>query len=182
MTSICSRINEECCINLQPLDNSSELAIIRDWITENIQYKNEIEHWIDQIITRTSRWPRHIASYCNQIDVYLQKNEALTDSKLKTILEHGDVLKLKYYNQRCERLLRTDRKILAKLVQNLPSIFDKIDVIEFLKKERALLTMSKKEFWDASVVKGVFHLRVDGAFSISIPSFKTWLFEQYGND
>ncbi|MCY4298833.1 MAG: ATP-binding protein [Flavobacteriaceae bacterium] len=179
-----SRINEECCFNLQPLDNSSERAIIRDWITEKVKYKgykSEIEHWIDQITTRTSRWPRHIASYCNQIDVHLQKNEVLTDGQLKMILERGDVLKAKYYNQRCEKLLRTDRKILAKLVQHLPSIFDKIDVIEFLKKEKDLLTMTKEEFWDASVAKGVFHLRVDGAFSIPIPSFKTWLFEQYGN-
>lgn len=175
-----SRFNSKYSFNLQPLDKESERAIIRDWINEKVKGDEAIEGWIDKITPKTYQWAKHITSYCNAIHNQLQKVKKLSKETLQNVLDEGDYLKKDYYSQRCVGLLREDREILAKLVQTLPNVFTKTQVIDFLSKENSLLETQK--FFDFLMVRGIFHLGIDGDFSISMPSFKTWLVEQYGGE
>ncbi len=175
-----SRFNSEYTINLQKLEKQAERNIIEDWIKKEAKAKGNPEDWIDKISTRTYQWPRHIISYCNAIHNQLLDSKALSQENLNNVLEKGDALKKVYYEQRCTGLLIEDCEAVASAIKTLPKFFRKSEVIHFFTKEESLL--KPEELFQNCLSRGIFHLNNNRLFSVPIPSFKTWLIDEYSRN
>ncbi len=173
-----SRFNTGCVRYLQRLEPDAEQSIIHDWLTKEIKTPSDTTTWIQEIIKRTDRWPRHIQSYCNALCEFLEVGETLTNQRLKQVLKHGDDLKHTYYQQRCDGFHRKTRAFIASTVKQLPEQFDMEELIALFSK--TLSSEKASDLYQTVLSKGIVHMDQQGICSVPIPSLRSFLIEEYG--
>ncbi len=173
-----SRFNTGCVRYLQRLEPDAEQSIIHDWLTKEIKTPSDTTTWIQEIIKRTDRWPRHIQSYCNALCEFLEIGETLTNQRLKQVLKHGDDLKHTYYQQRCDGFHRKTRAFIASTVKQLPEQFDMEELIALFSK--TLSSEKANDLYQTVLSKGIVHMDQQGICSVPIPSLRSFLIDQYG--
>ncbi|MCY4268015.1 MAG: ATP-binding protein [Flavobacteriaceae bacterium] len=175
-----SRFNTNCIHYLEPIERDAERSIIDDWLTKEIKTPSDTTSWIDQITQRTDRWPRHIQSYSNAICDFLEPKESLTHHTLKQVLAYGDDLKLQYYEQRCDGISYQNRQLITSAMESLPPCFDQEDFISCLSKR--LSKEDARMLYETILSKGIIHIDQRGISSVPIPSFRSFLIEEYGQE
>ncbi len=178
-----SRFVGDCTVGLGALEEESEWAVIRDWLTKEGGAKGDPAPWIHAIAQQTHGWPQHIISYVKPAVAYLKSNNhRMTDDGLQIVLEKGAEHRIQYYRQRARGIDKRKRQVLAKTFNNVPlgETMEIDDIKSSLKQE-----YSKEEadyLFNKALEKGIIDERDDGDYGIPIPSMQTWLIEEYGRD
>ncbi|MCY3998133.1 MAG: hypothetical protein OXE55_02100 [Flavobacteriaceae bacterium] len=175
-----SRFNPAAIQYLKAIEPDAEQAIIHDWLTKEIKTPSDTTPWIQEIINRTDRWPRHIQSYCNAICDFLEPKESLTDQRLEEVLAYGDDLKSIYYEQQCDGISHQNRQLITSAIESLPTCFDQEDFISRLSKR--LSKEDARMLYETILSKGILHTDQRGISSVPIPSFRSFLIEEYGQE
>ena len=178
-----SRFDRKCTVKLGGLDKESESAVIRDWLTQAGGVVEDPTPWIESISEQTHGWPQHIISYVKPAEEYLNSNNhRMTDKGLESVLKQGAEARKDYYTKRVRGIDRKKRVSLARIFANVPlgETMKREDIISALTKEYSE-EESGKLFKDA-LERGIVDERDDGDYGVPIPSFHTWLIDNYGKD
>lgn len=178
-----SRFEDDCRVLIGCLDDESTCAVIRDFIVHKGHLNQPPSDWIETIANRTHGWPHHIISYADPASKYLAVHQHnLTDDALESVLQSGRDNQVDYYRIRLKGIGRKKRQILAKIFANVPlkGTIDKEDLMFAI-----LEKYSQKEaddLFNRALKQGIIDERKDGDYGIPIPSFHTWLVNEYGVD
>ncbi|MCY3998702.1 MAG: AAA family ATPase [Flavobacteriaceae bacterium] len=168
-----SRFSSTSAHYLEALDKEIEYKILKDWLTQEFQTPSNPEKWIDAITQRTEGWPRHLQSYVNAVNEYLDIGTSLKDHTLKKVLDFGDHLKILYYKDRCKGIPNKEKYLINMAIQSLPPHFEGEDFVSLLCEN---VPEEKADFlYERSLSKGIIHLDDNDVCSIPIPSLRTYL-------
>ena len=176
-----SRINGDCTVQLGRLDKKSECAVIRDWLIEEGRAKGDPHTWIQSIAEQAHGWPQHIISYIKPALKYLESNNRfMTDEGLKFVLEKGAEYREMYYETRAHDIDEDHRQALARAVMDVPT--DKTTTKPAITSSLKKSGLTKKEagkLFNQALEQGIIDQRKGGRYGIPIPSFHTWLVDEY---
>ena len=175
-----SRIAGDCTVRLGRLDKDSEFAVIRDWLIKDGRAKGDPHVWIKGIAEQAHGWPQHIISYIKPAVKYLKSNHHLmTDEGLKFVLEKGAEYRAMYYQKRVKGLNKKKRQILAKIFADVPleETIDFEDIMYVLENEYSQEVA--EDLFNKALERGIIDEREDGDYGIPIPSFHSWLVNEY---
>ena len=176
-----SRFDGDCTVQLGRLDKKSECAVIRDWLIEEGRAKGDPHTWIQSIAEQAHGWPQHIISYIKPALKYLKShNRSMTDEGLKFVLEEGAKYRETYYETRAHDIDEELREALAIAVMDVPT--DKTTTKSAITSSLKKSGLTKKEagkLFNQALEKGIVDQRKDGDYGIPIPSFHTWLVDEY---
>ncbi|MCY4224649.1 MAG: ATP-binding protein [Bacteroidetes bacterium] len=175
-----SGIDGDCTVQLGRLDEESERAVIRDWITHAGGAVGDPSRWIDSIAEKTHGWPQHIMSYVKPALKYLKSSHGkMTDSGLEFVYEKGNEYREEYYQKRVKGFDKKKRQDLAKIFADVPlgDTMELEDIMDALKEEYTEEIAEK--LFKKALERGIIDERKDGDYGIPIPSFHTWLVDQY---
>jgi len=176
-----SRINGDCTVQLGRLDKKSECAVIRDWLIEEGRVQGDPQAWIQSIAEQAHGWPQHIISYIKPALKYLESNNRfMTDEGLKFVLEKGAEYREMYYETRAHDIDEDHRQALARAVMDVPT--DKTTTKPAITSSLKKSGLTKKEagkLFNQALEQGIIDQRKGGRYGIPIPSFHTWLVDEY---
>ncbi|MCY4232260.1 MAG: ATP-binding protein [Bacteroidetes bacterium] len=175
-----SRINGDCTVQLGRLDKKSECAVIRDWLIKYGRAKGDPQVWIKSIAEQAYGWPHHIISYVKPaLKCLKSNNHFMTDEGLKFVLEKGAEYREMYYISRMNSIDRKKRQILAKIFADVPlgETKELDDIISVLENEYT--SEVAESLFNKALERGIVDEREDGDYGIPIPSFHTWLVDEY---
>jgi len=175
-----SRIAGDCTVRLGRLDKDSEFAVIRDWLIKDGRAKGDPHVWIKAIAEQAHGWPQHIISYIKPAVKYLKSNHHLmTDEGLKFVLEKGAEYRAMYYQKRVKVLNKKKRQVLAKIFADVPleETIDFEDIMYVLENEYSQEVA--EDLFNKALERGIIDEREDGDYGIPIPSFHSWLVNEY---
>jgi len=175
-----SRFDGDCTVQLGRLDKKSECAVIRDWLTKGGRAKGDPQVWIQSIAEEAHGWPQHIISYIKPALKYLESNNRfMTDEGLKFVLEEGAKYRKMYYQTRADGIDKKKRQILAKIFADVPlgETMYLEDIMSVLENEYTPEVAEK--LFKKALERGIIDERKDGDYGIPIPSFHTWLVDEY---
>ena len=175
-----SRFDGDCTVQLGRLDKKSECAVIRDWLIKDGRAKGDPQAWIQSIAEEAHGWPQHIISYIKPALKYLESNNRfMTDEGLKFVLEEGAKYRKMYYQRRADGIDKKKRQILAKIFADVPlgETMYLEDIMSVLENEYTPEVAEK--FFKKALERGIIDERKDGDYGIPIPSFHTWLVDEY---
>ena len=176
-----SRIEGDCTVRLGRLDKKSECAVIRDWLTKGGRVKGDPQAWIQSIAEHAHGWPQHIISYIKPALKYLESNNrSMTDEGLKFVLEKGTEYREMYYETRAHDIDKELREALARSVMDVPT--DKTTTKSAITSSLKKSGLTKKEagkLFNQALEQGIIDQREGGRYGIPIPSFHTWLVDEY---
>ena len=176
-----SRIEGDCTVRLGRLDKKSECAVIRDWLIEDGRAKGDPQAWIQSIAEHAHGWPQHIISYIKPALKYLKShNRSMTDEGLKFVLEEGAKYRETYYETRAHDIDEELREALAIAVMDVPpdKTTTKSAITSSLKKS-GLTEKEAGKLFNQALEQGIIDQRKGGRYAIPIPSFHTWLMDEY---
>ncbi|MCY4000327.1 MAG: ATP-binding protein [Bacteroidetes bacterium] len=175
-----SRFEGDCTVQLGRLDKESECAVIRDWLTQAGGAIGDPGRWIDSIAEQAHGWPQHIISYIKPAVKYLTSNHGrMTDEGLAFVYEKGNEYREEYYQKRVKGIDKKKRQDLAKIFAGVPlgDTMELEDIMDALKEEYTEEVAEK--LFKKALERGIIDERKDGDYGIPIPSFHTWLVDQY---
>ena len=175
-----SRFVGECTVQLGRLDKESECAVIRDWLTQSGGGAEDTTIWVEAIAEKTHGWPQHIISYVKPALKYLKSSHGkMTDSGLEFVYEKGNEYREEYYQKRVKGFDKKKRQDLAKIFADVPlgDTMELEDIMDALKEEYTEEIAEK--LFKKALERGIIDERKDGDYGIPIPSFHTWLVDQY---
>ncbi|MCY4171165.1 MAG: ATP-binding protein [Bacteroidetes bacterium] len=176
-----SRFGVDCIVRLGRLDKKSECAVIRDWLIEDGRAKGDPQAWIQSISEQAHGWPQHIISYIKPALKYLESNNRfMTDEGLKFVLEKGAEYREMYYETRAHDIDEDHRQALARAVMDVPT--DKTTTKPAITSSLKKSGLTKKEagkLFNQALEQGIIDQRKGGRYGIPIPSFHTWLVDEY---
>ncbi|MCY4225456.1 MAG: AAA family ATPase [Bacteroidetes bacterium] len=175
-----SRFDGDCTVQLGRLDKESECAVIRDWLTQAGGSVGDPTRWIDFIAGQTHGWPQHIISYIKPSVKYLASHHGrMTGEGLEFVLEKGNEYREEYYQKRVKGIDKKKCHILAKIFDGVPlgDTMELEDIMSALKEEYSEEESGK--IFEKALERGIIDERIDGDYGIPIPSFHTWLVDQY---
>jgi len=175
-----SRINGDFTVRLGRLDKKSECAVIRDWLIEDGRAQGDPQAWIQSISEQAHGWPQHIISYIKPALKYLESNNRfMTDEGLKFVLEKGAEYRETYYQTRLKGIGKKKRQILAKIFADVPlgETMEPEDIMSVLENEYT--PEVAESLFNKALERGIVDEREDGDYGIPIPSFHTWLVDEY---
>ncbi|MCY4171467.1 MAG: hypothetical protein OXF08_07695 [Bacteroidetes bacterium] len=154
--------------------------MIRDWLTKAGGAVGDTSAWIDAIVLRSNGWLQHIIAYAIPAKEYLESHQGqMTGGGLEFILEQGDQERDSYYNARMTDITLHQRQVLARIFSDLPpdSPIEKEYLINALAKDHSSEVAA--EMFKDLLHRGVVASRGDETYGIPIPSFRTWLLDNY---
>ncbi len=179
-----SRFYGDSMIDLQPIDQVSERAILRDYMVKGASLDAQhpdLNHWLDELSKETFQWPHHVASYGDVASKMIQENDGiLSNGLLKQVMEKGLLLKNQYYQHRFYEISAETRcHIYQSFFENEinTSLLNKDGILRDFKLNPYIEEPQKT--WDDLVGRGVVQWRDDGFYSIPIPSMRTWMLDQF---
>jgi len=178
-----SRFVRTCPVYLGGLDKASEVSVIRDWLTLEGSAQDETKMWVDSIAEQTHGWPQHIISYIAPAVEYLKSNHGvMTNEGLRFALKEGGVARTKYYQSRVKGIEKRKRQALARIFAGVEIgiYMERDNILDGLKEDFTQKEADK--LFNDLLERGVIDERIDGDYGIPIPSFHTWLIEEYGED
>ena len=176
-----SRFARGCVNHLGRLGRKEERAVIHDWLTKAGGAVGDTSEWIDAIALHAHGWPQHIICYAITAKESLESQQGhMTDEGLHFTLQQGDLERQIYYTARMKDITLRQRKVLARIFANLPkeSPIEKDQLIDALTENYSseVAANTFDELLHRGVVTSIGH----GSYSIPIPSFYTWLVDNYG--
>jgi len=178
-----SRFARGCTEQLGRLNKEAEEAVIHDWLMKAGGATGDLSAWINAIASRTHGWPQHIISYTDPANEYLKANQGcMTDEGLQLTLKKGEQERVLYYEARVKGISKRKRQVLARIFAHLPldSCMEEEDLIDALKEEYTHEEAEK--LFEDLLARGVLAERPEGDYGIPIPSFHTWLVNEYAKD
>ena len=175
-----SRFERSCDVRLGRLDKESVCGVIRDWLTHVGGGVEDPTPWIEAISEQTHGWPQHIMSYITPALNYLASNHRkMTDRGLEFVIEKGNEYRVGYYQKRVKGIDKKKRQVLAKIFAGVPlgDTMDLEDIMDTLKEKYPQEVAGK--LFKKALERGIIDKRDDGDYGIPIPSFHTWLVDQY---
>ena len=175
-----SRFEGDCTVQLGRLDKKSECAVIRDWLIKDGRAKGDPHIWIKSIAEHAHGWPQHIMSYIKPAVEYLKStNHLMTDEGLEFVLAKGAKYRKMYYQTRADDIDKKKRQILAKIFADVPlgETMYLEDIMSVLENEYTPEVAEK--LFKKALERGIIDERKDGDYGIPIPSFHTWLVDEY---
>ena len=176
-----SRIAKKCKFNMGPLEEGVARGVIQDWLKEEGKAKGDMTAWVDAIEEETYGWPQHIIAYTEPASDHLKENDGeMTGAGLATVLEQGRENRREYYEGRMAEFVSEERTSFAQIISSVPQdrSLKKTEILAHLAKEYG--EEKAKELFFRSVQKGVFYYSAKvGDYSVSIPSMRDWLLENY---
>ena len=175
-----SRFGVDCIVRLGRLDKKSECAVIRDWLIEDGRAKGDPHTWIQSIAEQAHGWPQHIISYIKPALKYLESNNRfMSDEGLELVLEKGKEYRETYYQTRVKGIDKKKRQILAKIFDDVPigETMELDDIMSVLENEYT--PEVAESLFNKALERGIVDEREDGDYGIPIPSFHTWLVDEY---
>ncbi len=179
-----SRFYTNAIIDLQRIDQSSEKAILKDYIVQEAHvdpHHPDLDHWLDQLSKETLQWPHHIVCYAETASKMLKKhNGVLSDHVLGTILGKGLALKNDYYQRRFYKISPRMRCFIYHAIFENEMNPNTIDVDTVLDDfELNPYIKEPKKTWNDLVSRGIVQVQGNGFYQIPIPSMRTWMIGQY---
>ena len=177
-----SRFKGGCFVELGALSKDSERAVIRDWLVKEGGAKGDPGPWVDAISQKTHGWPQHISAYGDAAAKQIQNDHGeMTSEGLEVVHRLGTERREAYYEQRAEKISRKERHSLARLFQNvsIEDGLDEKDIEEFLSREYG--SAEARDLFKRAVECGILHSQ-KGAYTIPIPSMRTWLILNYARE
>ena len=180
-----SRFTGKNIFNLGALDKKAEKSILKKWIIESGGKENDenIEFWIKKITEETHCWAHHITSYTSAIFKELKKtNGKLTTVGLEKVLASGSDSKKKFYIQRLDEFDKRECQLISSFLKKNKDFifFDKEKIIDFFKDNVGF--DAGLELYERFVQDGVLHRNENKDYMIPIPSMRTWLINQFGQN
>ncbi|MXW33140.1 MAG: ATP-binding protein [Rhodothermaceae bacterium] len=177
-----SRFRGGCFVELGALGKESECAVIRDWIVKEGGATGDPAPWIDAIAQNTHGWPQHISAYGDAAAKQIQYDDGEMSSEgLQVVHRLGTERREAYYKQRAEKISRKERGSLARVMKNVSSGdgLDQEDIEAALSQEYD--SDKSKDLFKRALERGILHSQ-DGAYTIPIPSMRTWLIANYARE
>ncbi len=176
-----SRFAENCFVELGPLSQAAERAVIKDWLIMEGGAKEDTTEWVDAIALETNGWARHVQSYANHAANTLRGSGGrMTPQGLSAALELGHEGRTMYYKQRLVKFHGDEIQCLVNCIPNSP--------LEAPSSRQTIISSMTRQYGDRGeklvqdfIEKGILEEREMG-LSISIPSMHTWLKEEYGQN
>ncbi len=177
-----SRSEGDCMVQLGRLDKESECAVIREWLVKDGGAEGDPHVWIKAIAGQTHGWPQHIISYMKPAVAFLKShNHRMTDDGLEFVLARGSEYRTMYYKKRARGIDKKKRQVIAEIFNGVPSgetiEFD--DIMSALKEEYS--HEEAGNLFNKALERGIIDEREDGDYGIPIPSFHTWLIDEYAS-
>ena len=175
------RLEGSCHKSLAGLSREHANAVIRDFLIHKGGVLQPPSRWVETIAGRTHGWPQHIVSYADPAANYLATHGVATDEGLETVLQQGRANQVKFYNDRAEGIGNEQREALARAVMDVPTdgTTTRSDVVASL-KQSGLTQNEADDLFTRTRDLGILEFLPDGDYGISIPSFHTWLIDEYG--
>jgi len=177
-----SRFKGGCFIELGALGKESECAVIKDWLIKEGGAQGDLDVWVDAIAQNTHGWPQHISAFGDAAAKQIQKDHGrMTSARLKIVHKMGKDQCEAYYQQRSETITRRERHSLGRLIKNSTSEngIDREDIEAALSKKYD--SNRAKDLFKRALERGILHSK-HGAYSIPIPSMRTWLISNYARE
>ncbi|MCY4162436.1 MAG: ATP-binding protein [Flavobacteriaceae bacterium] len=180
-----SILDDKSIVNLEKLDKLSEQEILKDWIYQEGGLDQTIQSklWIEKITEFTHGWPHHINAYGRSASEWIKKHpNKLTMEGLNWVLKDGEQKRFDYYDERFDTLTLKETELITELLivhRNVDEFRDE-SIIDFFKEKTSLEEAEK--LFDRTVEKGVFHRQKNKKYSVAVPSMRTWLIDQFGQD
>ena len=178
-----SRFAQGCVVNLGPLSEVAERAVIHDWLVKDGDARGDVTPWIDAIAIETDGWPQHIMCFAQPAARIVHDNGGtLSKASLTHVLELGHRGKVEYYQGRADSFRKATRAAIANLLKGQPSDdeLDESDILEALSAGQT--PDDARRVLDRLLHKGIIAMTATGDFVIPIPSMRDWLVDQYGRD
>ena len=175
-----SRFEGDCTVQLGRLDKGSERTVIRDWLTQAGGAVGDPSRWIDSIAGQAHGWPQHIISYIKPAVKFLASNHGeMTDRGLDLVHEKGSEYRERYYKKRVRDISRKKRQALANIFADVPlgETMDAEDILSALEKKYP--PEVAENLFKKALERGIIDEREDGDYGIPIPSFHSWLVNEY---
>ncbi|MCY4001444.1 MAG: ATP-binding protein [Bacteroidetes bacterium] len=174
-----SRFMRKCRVHLGCLSHESTCAVIRDFLFHKGGVSNPPLQWIETIAERTHGWPQHIISYADPAAKYLASHQTPNDEGLHMVLQQGRAEQIEYYKIRVKGIDKKKRQILAKFFANVPlgETIEFEDIMSVLESEYP--PEVAEALFNKALERGIIDEREDGDYGIPIPSFHSWLVDEY---
>ncbi|MCY3999506.1 MAG: ATP-binding protein [Bacteroidetes bacterium] len=176
-----SRSMRKCRVLLGCLSKESTCAVIRDFLIHEGGVSKPPLEWIEAIEERTHRWPQHIISYADPAVKYLASHQTLKDEGLNMVLQQGRAEQIEYYKVRVKGIDRKKRQVLAKIFADVPlgETMEFEDIMAVLENEYP--PEVAEALFNKALERGIIDEREDEDYGIPIPSFHSWLVDEYAN-
>jgi len=184
-----SRFKSDCLVNLGRLSETSERAVIRDWLVKDGGAREaDILPWITAIAQETHGWPQHIAIYAQTAAKRLKARRGqATPEDLEAILKQGRENKTTYHNERIEYLDISGVRVLAALLQQAPISgslnLEQPSLTRKLVETGGMSQQAAEQFFNSALHKGILSnagTRTRLHYDVPIPSMKAFLVEEFG--
>ena len=174
-----SQFMRKCKVPLGCLSHESTCAIIRDFLIHEGGVSKPPIEWIETIAERTNGWPQHIISYADPAVKYLASKQTPTDEGLNMVLQQGRAEQIEYYKVRARDIDKKKRQILAKIFADVSAgeTMELDNIMSALQEEYSQEVA--EELFNRALDQGIIDERKDGDYGIPIPSFHTWLVDEY---
>ena len=174
-----SRFMRKCKVSLGCLSHESTCAVIRDFLIHEGGVSKPPREWIETIAERTHGWPQHIISYADPAVNYLASQQPPTNEGLKMVLQQGRAEQIEYYKVRARDIDKKKWEVLAKIFSDVP-LGDTIrrDVIMSALQEE-YSQEAAEDLFNEALERGIIDEQEDGDYGVPIPSFHTWLVDEY---
>jgi len=169
----------KCRVLLGCLSQESTCAVIRDFLIHEGGASKPPLQWIETIAERSHGWPQHIVSYADQAANYLASKQTPTDEGLNAVLQQGRAEQIEYYKVRAKGIVRKKRQVLAEIFADVPlgETMEFEDIMATIQKEYSHEVA--EDLFNNALARGIIDEREDGDYGIPIPSFHTWLVDEY---
>ncbi|MCY4254342.1 MAG: AAA family ATPase [Flavobacteriaceae bacterium] len=178
-----SRFHSNAVINLQPLDPTSEKAILKDYLVKDAKLDpnhSDLDDFIQTISKETHQWPHHIICYAQTASKLIQHHGVLSENVWNETLERGRRLKDQYYQGRFDGITAEIRcSIYHALLENeiQKNQIRSLQLIESLTLNPYI--KDPQTTWDRLIAKGIVQVGNNGFYQIPIPSMRTWMIKKY---
>ena len=177
-----SRFAEGCLVELGALDREAERAVLRDWLKEDGEAKENPTAWIETIIQETHGWPQHILTYVKPaLDQLHADKGVLTAEGLNAVLKAGRTGRAAYYKQRAHGFPEEERQSLARPFSDIP-IGESVQLSKIMSSLTQDYSQDKAEtLFRRAVERGIIDER-SGRYVIPVPSMHDWLVSNYARE
>ena len=176
-----SRFMRKCRVSLGCLSHGSTCAVIQAFLKDKGGVDTPSPIWVNAIAEKTYGWPQHIISYAEPAAEYLAFNPIPTDEGLAVVLQQGQEERAEYYEERAAGIDEHLRQALTGAVIDIPSSGTTTrPAIMSILRQSDLNEEEAGNLFNTALEQGILDHRKGGRYGIPIPSFHSWLVDQYG--
>ncbi|MCY4171392.1 MAG: ATP-binding protein [Bacteroidetes bacterium] len=175
-----SRFVSKCRVPLGSLSYESTCDVIRDFLVDKGGVNPPPPKWIETIAGQTHGWSQHIVSYADPAANYLASHQTSTDKGLDIVLQQGRAEQIEYYERRAHDIDEELRVTLTRAIKDVPidGTTTRTVIIDGI-KQSGLNEEDADNLFTRALDQGIIDHQKRGRYGIPIPSFHTWLLDEY---